>query len=77
MKTDVTLVDSNVILDLVSNDKTWANWSMERMEAASLIGPLLINDVVYSEISVRYERIEDLDTMLEHAGIDITPIPIP
>jgi predicted nucleic acid-binding protein len=71
----VTLVDSNVILDITSNDVSWATWSIQRLEAASLDGPLLINDVVYAEISVRYARMEDLDAMLDGTGIDLAPLP--
>jgi len=49
----VTLVDTNVLLDLVTDDLDWAEWSIEQLEAASLNRPLLINDVVYAELSVR------------------------
>lgn len=57
----MTLVDTNVLLDLVTNDPVWASWSIGQLEAASLEGPLLINDVIYAELAVRYERIEELD----------------
>lgn len=69
------MIDSNVILDLVSDDKIWATWSIKRLEAAATIGPIFVNDVVYAEISVRYERIEDLNFMLGSAGIEVAPIP--
>jgi predicted nucleic acid-binding protein len=71
----VTLVDTNVLLDLVTDDPNWAEWSIAQLEAASLRGPLLINDVVYAEFSVRYDRIEDLDGFLVAAGLDVAPIP--
>jgi hypothetical protein len=71
----VTLVDTNVLLDLVTDDPNWADWSVAALEAASLSGPLLINDVVYAELSVRYGRIEDLDAFLEKAGLEIAPVP--
>jgi predicted nucleic acid-binding protein len=71
----VTLVDTNVLLDLVTNDPNWADWSIAKLEAASLNGPLQINDVVYAELSVRYGRIEDLDAFLDEAGLEIVPIP--
>jgi hypothetical protein len=45
----------------VTNDPVWADWSIARLEEASLKGELLINDVGFAELSVRYERIEDLD----------------
>lgn len=71
----MTLVDTNVLLDLVTDDPDWAEWSVATLEAAALEGPLCINDVVYAELSVRYERIEDLDAMLEDSAIEITPPP--
>jgi predicted nucleic acid-binding protein len=71
----VTLVDTNVLLDLVTNDAKWAEWSVAHLEAASLEGPLLINDVIYAELAVRYERIEDLDEFIDAAGLVMTPLP--
>lgn len=71
----MTLVDTNVLLDLVTNDSTWADWSVEQLETASLAGPLLINDLVYAEIAVRYERIEELDAFIDEAGLVVAPIP--
>lgn len=69
------MVDTNVLLDLVTDDPVWADWSLAQLEAASLMGPLSINDVVYAELSVRYGRIEDLDRFLEAAGISMTTMP--
>ncbi|OWV92720.1 DNA-binding protein [Rhizobium sp. R72] len=71
----MTLVDTNILLDLVTNDPIWADWSIQQLEDASLAGPLLINDVVYAEIAVRYERIEDLDSFIEDADLVMTPFP--
>jgi predicted nucleic acid-binding protein len=73
----VILVDTNVLLDLVTDDPNWSEWSLARLEEAALGGPVLINDVVYAETSIRYERIEDLDAMLAEARIDIAPTPRP
>jgi len=71
----MTLVDTNVLLDLVTNDPTWADWSIGQLEAAMLMGPLLINDIIYAELAVRYERIEDLDTFVTEAELIQAPIP--
>jgi predicted nucleic acid-binding protein len=73
----VTLVDTNVLLDLVTDDPDWSEWSLARLEEAALAGPLRINDVVYAETSIRYRRIEDLDAMLSEAMIEIAPTPRP
>jgi predicted nucleic acid-binding protein len=71
----VTLVDTNVLLDLVTDDPNWAPWSIAKLEAASINGPLLINDIVYSELAVRYGRIEDLEAFLHEAGLEMMPMP--
>jgi predicted nucleic acid-binding protein len=72
----VTLVDTNVLLDLITDDPTWANWSAMQLQAAAITGPLAINDVVYAELSVRYGRIEALDAMLSSLGARLEPIPL-
>jgi len=71
----VTLVDTNVLLDLVTDDPVWADWSVRQLEAAALRGTLTINSVVYAELSVRFERIEEVDAVLEQAGITLEEIP--
>ncbi|RUW32652.1 MULTISPECIES: type II toxin-antitoxin system VapC family toxin [unclassified Mesorhizobium] len=71
----MTLVDTNVLLDLVTDDPNWADWSIAQLEAASLNGPLLTNDAVYAELAVRYERIEDLEAFVVEAGLEIAPTP--
>lgn len=73
----MTLVDTNVLLDVVTNDTNWADWSIARLEAAGLAGPLLINGVIYAELAVRYERIEMLDAFVEEAGLELASIPPP
>ncbi len=64
-----TLVDTNVLLDVVTDDPNWADWSVRALDAASLGGPLLINDVIYAELSVRFAAIEELDAVIDEAGI--------
>ena len=71
----MTLVDTNVLLDLVTNDAEWADWSQRQLEAAAVRGPLQINDVVYAELSVGFQRIEELDAVLAAAQIEMAPIP--
>lgn len=71
----MALVDSNVLLDLLTDDPKWAAWSERQLEAESLIAPLVINDVIYAELSVRFDRIEELDAVIEEGGLILRPIP--
>jgi len=59
-----TIVDSNVLLDLFTNDKLWADWSASKLTIALDAGPVLINPLIYAELSVGFDRIEDLDDAL-------------
>ncbi|OIS92677.1 type II toxin-antitoxin system VapC family toxin [Brucella cytisi] len=71
----MTLVDTNVLLDVATVDSQWAEWSTGQLETASLTGPLLINEVIYAELAVRYERIEALDHFIEAAGLQMASFP--
>ena len=59
-----TLVDSNVLLDIFTEDANWLEWSNEALGAAAEAGPLYINPVIYAEVSVRFSRVEDLEEAL-------------
>lgn len=59
-----TLVDSNVLIDILSRDSTWADWSSEALGQAGFEGALVINPVIYAEVSHRYSRKELLDREL-------------
>lgn len=69
------LVDTNVLLDVAADDSEWAAWSASHLQAAALEGPLLINGVIYAELSVRYATIEALDDFVEQAGLEVVEIP--
>jgi predicted nucleic acid-binding protein len=71
----MTLVDSNIVLDIVTNDDTWAGWSQAQLEQAAAVGSLVINDVIYAEISTRYRTMEAVDALLEELEIDVANIP--
>lgn len=70
-----TLVDSNVLLDILTEDAVWLDWSFESLAAAAETGPLFINPIVYAEVSVRFSRIEDLDDALSPEDFRRTPLP--
>jgi len=70
-----TLVDSNVILDVLTEDDEWFAWSSEMLAEASERGPLVINPVIYAEVSGRFERIEDLDEALPADYYKRMPLP--
>jgi predicted nucleic acid-binding protein len=69
------LVDSNVLLDVVTADATWADWSSSAISAAADEAPLIINAIVYGEVSIGFARKEDLDDALPHDLFERHDIP--
>jgi len=69
------LVDSNVLLDLMTEDSRWFSWSAQALAGAAESYRLVINPIIYAEVSIRYSRIEHLDAALPRAMIDREPIP--
>jgi len=69
------LVDANVLLDVMTEDARWLAWSADALEDAADRHRLVINPVIYAELSVRYSRIEALDAALPQASFDREAIP--
>ena len=69
------LVDSNVILDIFTRDPEWFAWSASTIASAASQSGLIINPVIYAEVSVRFSRIEDLDAALPLDRFAREPIP--
>lgn len=59
-----TLVDSNVLIDVLSRNSEWVGWSGSAIRQAGAAGPLVINEVIYAEVSIRYEQVEALEVEL-------------
>jgi hypothetical protein len=59
-----TLVDANVLLDVLTEDPTWLDWSIDAIAAAANAGPLVINSVIYGELAAGFDTIEELDAAL-------------
>jgi predicted nucleic acid-binding protein len=70
-----TLVDTNVLLDVVTKDVKWAARSVDALEAAAISGSLFINDVIYAELSVGFTEIEEVDRAVSDAGLTHIEIP--
>src|ERR1700722_10155779 len=69
------LIDSNVLLDVMTEDANWLAWSADAIERAADRHRLVINPVVYAEVSIRYSRIEELDAALPKTLLDREAIP--
>ena len=69
------LVDSNVILDVFLNDLKWADWFESKLDEYSNYASLFINSIIYSEISIGFKLIEDLEGAIIKAGFQMLEIP--
>lgn len=69
------LVDSNVLLDVATSDPTWARWSSAALEKAANTAQLVINPLIYAEVSVSFGRVEDLEEALPVAVYRRDPLP--
>jgi hypothetical protein len=69
------LVDSNVLLDVMTEDTRWFPWSSAALAAAADVDRVIINAMIYGEVSVRFSRIEDLEDALYQSSVEREAIP--
>jgi predicted nucleic acid-binding protein len=68
-----TLVDTNVLLDVITGDPTWSAWSESALRDAADRSILAINPIVFAEVTMKFDRIEDADAAL----VDFAREPLP
>lgn len=71
------LVDTSVLVDVLENDSDWANWSVAQLRAQAQIHRLVINSVIYGELSLAFSTLEALDEALAALQIPVIEIPKP
>ncbi len=69
------LVDTNVLLDVLEENPRWAAWSQDRLDAAGATDSLAINPIIYSELSMAFARIEELEAVIVDAALTVEAIP--
>lgn len=69
------LVDSCVLLDLVTDDPNWAEWSEATLEKYSLTNSLFINSIVYTELSMGFEKVEELEAAIDLLNLKVIEMP--
>jgi predicted nucleic acid-binding protein len=69
------LIDSNVLLDTIQRDPAWYDWSSAAIERAGSAAQLVINPIIYAEVSVRFANIEDVEIALPKALFAREPLP--
>jgi predicted nucleic acid-binding protein len=71
------LVDTNVLVDVLEDDPQWADWSIQQLRFQSKIHRLVINPIVYSELSLTFSTVEALDQTIASLGMAMVEIPRP
>lgn len=69
------LIDSCVLLDLFEDDPVWGDWSENILEQYSRTNTLYINPVIYTEVSVGFQRIEEMEAAIAECGLHLIEIP--
>ncbi|MBX7255402.1 MAG: type II toxin-antitoxin system VapC family toxin [Candidatus Hydrogenedentes bacterium] len=69
------MLDSCVYLDVFTRDSKWFSWSSRALSSAADVGAIILNPVIYAEISVRFERIEELEEVLPSGVFEYRAIP--
>ena len=69
------LVDSCILLDLFTDDPNWAAWSQRKLEEYSQINSLYINSIIYTEISLAFKKIEELEEAIKMLNLRVLEIP--
>lgn len=73
--TDGTLVDANVLIDVATDDPRWSDWSAAALAEAGQGGRLFINPIIYGEVSIAFDRIEDVDDLLPEVAFHREDLP--
>lgn len=71
------LVDTNILVDVLENDPEWAAWSVAQLRAQSKVHRLVINPIIYSELSLTFSSVEDLDEVLVSLKLPVLEMPRP
>jgi hypothetical protein len=71
----VILVDANVLLDVLEDDAEWSDWSQDQLDSASATDTLAINLIIYSELSIGFARIEELEAVIKEASLAFEDMP--
>ena len=69
------LIDSNILLDVMTEDPQWFDWSSEALERCAEASVLVINPVIYAEVSIRFKTIEELEDALPRGIFERRDIP--
>ncbi len=71
------LIDSNVLIDVIDNDPKWADWSEAQLVPLAEAGLAVINPLIYAEVAVSFNSLEDLEGALQPFKVNRETLPWP
>ena len=71
------IVDTNVLVDVLENDPDWAEWSIGQLRAQAQVHEIVINPIIYAEVSLTFATVEALDAVVEQMRLTVADIPRP
>ncbi|MEC9364084.1 MAG: type II toxin-antitoxin system VapC family toxin [Pseudomonadota bacterium] len=69
------LVDTNVLIDVLEDDPDWADWSVRQLRAQAQVHDLLINPVIYAELSLLFDSVAATDKVIDNMGLVVAELP--
>ena len=71
----MTLVDTNIVADIIGSDRVWYEWSATELEKAAISGPTFVNEITYAELAYRIADEADLCRALASLGLQLARAP--
>jgi hypothetical protein len=71
----VLVVDTNVLLDVLADDPRWADWSVRQLLAQAQVHELVVNPVIYAELSLAFDSVEAVDRAVDRMGLRYRELP--
>ena len=68
-------VDTCILVDIIDADPVWSDWSSAQLDLWSSRGPLVVNDIVYAELSIGFETVDALDRFVDQSQLDLRRTP--
>ena len=69
------IVDTNVLVDVLEDDPDWAQWSIGQLRAQAQVHELVINAIIYAELSLAFANVEALDAVVDEMRLTVADIP--
>lgn len=69
------LVDTNILVDVLEDDPDWSDWSIHQLRTQAKVHKLLINPIIYAELSTTFSSVDVLDKTVDDLGLQMTEIP--